>query len=282
MRIYLDYNIYNSIQKDNNLNQIRQSSHKFYLSVNHVEEFYKACQRDKEQNNREKLEDLKNIMILLSPNGILNPQQGKRIINKKEKFEDCLFRIKAYNTQKPIESFAKQELEYQKGESKKNLENDMKNLNNSNLSSEKIWSIPIVQEKIKEFQWEFSSNIFQRLEPIYGFWVAMNQSMRYTHPQFTLHQNMYGKVENNFQWLETVIEYLDNILCECCYNRDNNPRKAESGIYDVAHLIYATYCEYFVTLDKKLLNRAQAIYYYLGAETKAISYDVFKEELLDS
>lgn len=279
MRVYLDYNIYNSIQKDNNFNQIRQSGHKFYLSVIHVEEFYKAYQRDKEGHNRQNLENLKDIMISLSPNGILNPQQGSRIINKREKFEDCLSRVKKDNTQKQIANFAKQELEHQKRESKTNIEKDIKNLNNSNLSPEEIWSAIIVQEKIKAYQWQTSTDVLKTLKPVYGLRVAVNQSEQHKYPPFALQKNIYKKVESNFQWIEETIECLDNILCECCYNRDNNSRKAESGIYDVGHLIYATYCDLFVTLDKKLLNKAQAIYYYLGAETKAISYDDFKKEL---
>ena len=50
-------------------------------------------------------------------------------------------------------------------------------------------------------------------------------------------------------------------------------RKTISGIHDVSHSIYATYCNYFVTLDTNFRKRVEAIYYYLGLETKVRSFD---------
>lgn len=280
MRFYLDYNIYNNIQKDNILNSLSESNHRFYLSVNHIEEFYKAYVRDNGGSNHKKLNELQCIMTTLSPNGILNPGMGTRIINKSETFEDCLQRIKSNNTQEYIRHSGYEELQYQKEEAKKNSENSLECKHSSNCSPEEIWQLPVVQEKIKDFRWETKNEVFQRLTKVYGCKIAIRQAEKHKIPKFTLHSNMYREIQDNYQWLEYVIEYLDDILCECCYNRDRDVRTAESGIYDVAHIIYATYCEYFVTDDKRLSKRASAIYSYLGVMTKTIPYKELKDLVL--
>ena len=103
IRVYLDYMIYNKIQEQGNVKKFANFNCNYYLSVNHIEEYYKAKVNDLQDENAIKLDSVKSIMQQLSPNGILNPQKGSRIIHKRESFDDCLMRIKQYNTQNIIE-----------------------------------------------------------------------------------------------------------------------------------------------------------------------------------
>ena len=56
---------------------------------------------------------------------------------------------------------------------------------------------------------------------------------------------------------------------------DTSARTSISASYDLQHVLTATYCDYFVTNDKKLQKRANALYTYTGANTKCISYEEF-------
>ncbi|WP_416044602.1 hypothetical protein ACMXKO_10235 [Clostridium tyrobutyricum] len=56
-----------------------------FLSVAHAEEYYKACKNDINNKNFDKLTNIFNEMILLTPHGILNPSKT-RIKNVNEKF----------------------------------------------------------------------------------------------------------------------------------------------------------------------------------------------------
>ncbi len=79
----------------------------------------------------------------------------------------------------------------------------------------------------------------------------------------------------SFQLEEMLFEYLNKVLCKCGYNKDKNERTTQSGIHDVSHMIYSTYCHYFVSNDSKMIKRANAIFHYLGIETEGLSFDGF-------
>ncbi len=76
--------------------------------------------------------------------------------------------------------------------------------------------------------------------------------------------------------LQTTIEFLYEVLQECGYNSDKK-NTAVSGIYDTSHIIYATYCDFFVTNDTRLAKRVKAIYYYLGIGTKVVTFEEFSK-----
>lgn len=98
IRIYLDYNIYDGICKKKIEDSIfRNKNTNVFLSVAHAEEYYKACKNDVEDENSDKLSDIFNEMISLTPNGILNPSKT-RIKNINEKLNVCLERVRKYDT----------------------------------------------------------------------------------------------------------------------------------------------------------------------------------------
>ena len=75
--------------------------------------------------------------------------------------------------------------------------------------------------------------------------------------------------------METIFEYLHALLNKYGYNADKNVQTVTSGVYDIAHSIYGTYCDYFVSNDTRLRKRISAIYYYLGVPTKVITFEEF-------
>ena len=46
---------------------------------------------------------------------------------------------------------------------------------------------------------------------------------------------------------------------------------------DLEHIKIATYADYFVTNDKKLLNRAKVIFKFLDIKTKVLNLEDFKK-----
>ena len=70
--------------------------------------------------------------------------------------------------------------------------------------------------------------------------------------------------------IEKIFEYLERIRYF--------PEKSTSflsGLHDTTHAIYAAYCDVFVTNDKKLRNKTEATYKWLGINTLILSPDEF-------
>ena len=116
----------------------------------------------------------------------------------------------------------------------------------------------------------------------------------YKLPYFEIVPNMYNDTRMSYVQLEFSLEVLGDILNEVGYCKDNKVEKVKSGVYDTEHSIYATYCDLFITNDnfgiglenntalfitndKKLTKRLNAIYGYLGVGTRCISYNEFEK-----
>ena len=206
--------IYNKIQEQGNVKKFANFNCNYYLSVNHIEEYYKAKVNDLQDENAIKLDSVKSIMQQLSPNGILNPQKESRIIHKRESFDDCLMRIKQYNTQNIIEdtSIINQEIQAQK--SKELQKVNKENTNNSNLNYEEIWNVAAVKEQIEKYTWPITKEYYKLPFSFYG--SRMKKLFNSYHvPDFSFQYATYSVMENNFQWLELAIDELNHILCEC-------------------------------------------------------------------
>lgn len=95
---------------------------------------------------------------------------------------------------------------------------------------------------------------------------------------FKLCKDCFKSAIPTFSLLECVMEYLHCALGRCGYHRDKELGKAISGIHDVTHSIYATYCNYFVTLDNNFRERTDAIYFYLGLNTELLTFQKLMEK----
>lgn len=292
-RVYFDFNVFsNLINNEEYKKYISDGTLKkcsIFISVAHVEEYYKAYKNDKNQENAEYLKNLKEIMITIKkPEIILNPtiDSNKRIEEKQELFEDCYKRVEGYDTIRNIENYGG----FLNKKEKDNIDKLRKNNPDfkyiSNLDKKEIWNTPEIIEEIEKFSdyvIRYNNDAWKNLIPIYGPWIAQRmKEIKKIPPDFSLEKDCFKKGNINFAILETVMEFMSNLLSRCGFYRDKNKKKTVSGILDVSHLIYATYCEYLVSFDCRFRKRAEAIYYFLGIDTRVLSFEEFINEIKDN
>lgn len=299
INVYFDYNVFENISKTGYecLDKIN-----VFCSVAHVEEYYKAlfnCWKNSEHivENVEMCNRTRNIIELLSQGFILNPSNDKNavIYAKEEKFDDCLRRVAFYDTRSLVNKNAQKNYEIFVDSVKGLQKQDKSVLNNSNLSYEEIWNRPEVISRLN-----YRNNVIAEASnlPIltdseilsivkqyrYLNIDEMNLFLSYIsipHISFKIEKECLKKNTYSFHELEVVIELLNNILCECGYHKDTSKRNYNSGaIHGVSHMIYASYCDYFVTNDEPLQKRAQAIYWFSDISTKVISWGEFRDRYL--
>ena len=287
-RVYFDYNIYDGLAKGRIHLPENYSQHfKIYVSVAHAEEFFNAADKNNSEKNNEYLEKLYALLTSeLNNSGVLNPSRHK-IIYLPEDFKSTLQRIKNHDTRLTIEHDAKDIYEYQKTIFELFCFQDELVKYNSTLSCEEIWKRPEVTSILVNFREAVvtrNNSMFLNLLRNYSLEEALlSTADGYLEP-FDLEQNIFKHEPPTFNKLEYLIEFLQGVLNFCGYNRDNKTRKVKSGVYDTEHAIYASYCHYFVTNDARLAKRLNAIYYFLGLETKCLSFEQWcnkiKEETL--
>lgn len=260
-QVYFDYNIYVSLAKGKIKMPENYSRYaKIYVSVAHAEEFFNAADKNGSEENREHIETLWNLLTRdLNNSGVLNPTP-KRIINKLEDFFCAVQRVHKFDTRQIIKQNAEIIHASQKTDVNSLLEQDKSSMDNSNLSPEDIWKRPEVINAVNDCRTRI---------------ILRNQFVppdRYFAP-FDLKKDFFKGKRPNFYQLEFLMEFLQDVLNSCNYNRDKTVRTVNSGVYDTEHAIYASYCNYFVTNDAKLIKRLNAIYYFLGLETECLSFE---------
>lgn len=279
IHVYLDYNIYDRLAKGFIKDDILKNSNvKVHLSVGHAEEYYKALKNDKNKENVEILNKVFNEMTSLTPYGILNPSKTK-IINKNEKFTESIKRVEKYDTRDIVIENGKNLNKIQKQSVDLYVEKNDKVMNYSNLSIDDIWEQEEIIEKLSEFPEyieKYKDETFIQIAKLYGYRAAKD-ICNINYNGFLLQKDCYDSLQQNYALLECVIEFLHNLLGECGYKRDKKERTSISGIHDVQHSIYATYCDYFISEDKSFSKRASAIYKFLGIKTKIVDFSKFQE-----
>lgn len=277
-KVYLDYNIYDRLGKGFFKDDIlRKNNIKIYLSVGHAEEYYKALKNDKDNKNKEILYNIYNEMISLTPSGVLIPSKT-RIINKNEKIGKCIERVKENDTTNIVDKHGIDLNRIQKDSVESYMKGNRNVMNYSNLSCDEIWNQSEIVEGLNSFTEYvelYKEVTFKQIANLYGYSGA-REICNMNYDGFEMKKNCYGKLENNYALLECVIEFLHNLLSDCGYNRDKKPRTSISGIHDVQHSIYATYCDYFISEDATFSKRAMAVYNFLGVKTQIISFNKFE------
>lgn len=260
---YLDYNVYEGLAKERlHLPEKYRQHSKIYLSITHAKEFSNAVAKNNSEKN---LVYIKGIMNLFDRDwnnaNILNPSSIK-MLDESKTFLEVSEKVYNVDNNKTIEKEAKVIYKNQTAIFNSLRTKDKSITNNSNLSSKKIWERPEVINALGKFQEE----IFKAPEKIYV-------------KPFELKQNIFKGKQPDFYQLKLSIEFLQNVLSSCGYNRDKDERKVKSGIYDTEHAINAAYCDYFVTEDEKLAKRLNAIYYFLGLKTVCLSFEEWCKKL---
>ena len=280
-RVYFDTNIFEDIVKkviDINTNELNGFTNiAYYISTTHVEEYFIATKNDSENKYTQYNYDRKLLMSSLKLKGILNPSKT-RIMNKPEKFDDCLARVKQFDTTDIMVRKGKKLHQEQTGFFKELLLANPDAQNNSNLDAKEIWNkyeVKRILAKFPDYLNENNAALFQELQYVYGTQVALKLAPSKKLTPFEIKKGCFKEISNQYPLMEIIFEFLHSTLNKCGYNRDKKDSTVISGIYDTTHSIYGTYCNYFVSSDERLRKRISAIYYYLGVPTKVITFNEF-------
>ena len=88
----------------------------------------------------------------------------------------------------------------------------------------------------------------------------------------------FDDLKDRFIVLEAYINLAANHLEKMGYYREGKD-KSRARLHDVSHIIYAAYCDTFVTADRKLAKKAMAIYSLLGVRTTVLLDKEFAAQL---
>ena len=178
-RVYFDTNIFEDIVKkviDIDINELNSFTNTaYYISTAHVEEYFIAVKNDSENKYRQYNDDRKLLMSSLKLKGILNPSKT-RIINKPEKFDDCLTRVKQHDTTDIMVQNGRKIHEEQSTFFKNLLLTNPDVQNNSNLSYKEIWNKDEVKRELKNFPdyiKNHNASVFSALQHVYGTNIAL-------------------------------------------------------------------------------------------------------------
>lgn len=173
-RIYFDTNIFEDIVKkviDISTNELNSFTNvAYYISTAHVEEYFIAIKNDSENKYTQYNHNRKVLMSSLNLKGILNPS-NTRIKNKPEKFDDCLSRVKQFDTTDIIVQKGRKIRQEQSDFFKNLLSSNPDVQNNSNLDFKEIWDKDEVKRVLAEFPDYVEANnatLFYELQYVYG------------------------------------------------------------------------------------------------------------------
>ena len=296
MRTYLDTNVYEYLIKNHATNALLEQLKKdnIYISTAHIEEFKNAMDGSRTPSDFQSNDTRIQLMKTLSIQKIISPHySGTKATstNRYHSIEDCIQVVYCYDTAKRMEDIQ----DAKRIEQKKNLQ-ELREQNKeakffSNKTAEEIWNIPNVQEKLQQFPQyllTYNDRIIESLKmiPAYNLAFLENkncfQKILVKDCKFVLSPGCFRVITKEYPLLECVFEFLANCLDSVGYNTDTKSRTIHSAPYDIQHLILATYCERFVTGDKRLQRKAQAIYQYVGAPIKVLDTKAYFEELSTS
>lgn len=178
-RVYFDTNIFEGIVKkeiDISIDELNNFTNIiYYISTAHVEEYFIAIRNDAENKFTKYNNDRKLLMSSLKSKGILNPSIT-RIVNKPEKFDDCLSRVKKYDTtNRMVENGSG--IHQEQDKYFKDLLSKNPNIQNySNLASKEIWDrneVKYILSRVQDYVKMHNAVIFSELEREYGSNIAL-------------------------------------------------------------------------------------------------------------
>lgn len=250
-KLYLDYNIINCLRlgtkKELNEKYERITDSITVFSPAHLEDIAVAemrCNASKELIS-EKLDFLSKI----AKRNSLRPTTRYKLSLYDESPQDCYQRVIDHYNQndwaEEIESAVIVDAHSTPwGDSEKN----------NNIAPTEILNRLIYRELIA--LWLFKKGLIEKSTQV--------ESLRWT----------FSDLANRFYLLEEYINLAANILEKIGYHREK-VEKSRSRLHDVSHIIYAAYCDTFVSMDKKLIHKTKAIYSMLEVPTKVLNLEEF-------
>lgn len=258
-KIYIDMNVYNKILSDNDIRKKfyeLKDTNKFFFSPAHVEEVYLSKVNCTNDIYLENIKKRINLIKDLTNNTALHPNFKKPIYEFKNAFDTLMFNVESYPTDKIIENLSISKVKHEKDDFKKLLNNNKEMKNLSNRSETEIWKIEHVSNSLK-----IRKLIFGPLG-------------------FNLNPKSFNYIKSDFRSLEFSVSALFDTLTGCGYVMEKDNKTAISSTHDISHAIYATYCDFLISTDKKFIKKCKAVYSYLGVPTKVLKFDDFVNNYL--
>lgn len=264
----------------------------YYLSVAHFEELFHARNNETDEYKGESGR-LKAFMQKMSLHGILKPTlKGIAFFKNDKDISSAIDSIEnEHNTQERMKRIA-----LVKYNDLKDIDaiNGIKGVKQEEIYK-KIWEQDRVTEKIGKInkkRSDLQKNIHilkehpisvlnflnkEYVEEYYRNSIDTNQLILdccYVAAScINIQKNSYGLIKNNYQALENIIETLYDILDEYGFKLDRTERTAISSRYDIQHSIMSTYCDVFITTDKKYQERYKSIAWYLDIPIKILRWE---------
>ena len=98
---------------------------------------------------------------------------------------------------------------------------------------------------------------------------------KYHYTKKSSFKNLQNDIDKFMYVVELISDFLDVIQYHAM-KFDNKSIRAR--MFDIGHIIYASYCDYFITNDKKLIFKARSIYSNLKIDTKVCKPEEFFSE----
>lgn len=271
--VYIDFNIFLSLEKgqlEEFFQKTKELGLQLVFSPAHVEEIFNNKLHKGKDNDfiQQKLEYLSKITDNFCLLPYILPNQEQTLIknvgifvyeeNPKETYERVAKKGGKDNYQ--AESNQEENLKKSQQHAKDNelVPKIMHNKNPVDLLTE-------YEEELKNIlnQW---LNVFSQYEPALDPYLPKN----------TINEIHFNSLKRFFPIYEIFMEKSFNFLESKAFYQETVDQYINS-LHDVTHAIYASYCVYFITNDKKLYNKSKAIYEWIDCPCKVVSYKEFIE-----
>ena len=148
-RIYLDYNVIEDSLKERIC--LPNRNYNIFCSVAHGEEYYNACCQATKEFMEDAFKDRETLIKVCKYNIILNPDKN-RVRAKAEKFDECIDRIKKYDTRDIVKRNGGCIFNNNKEIVSELRKTNVETVNNSNLGYDEIWQKSEVIERLELFK----------------------------------------------------------------------------------------------------------------------------------
>ncbi|MEC5343181.1 hypothetical protein ABRZ24_11320 [Brenneria populi] len=262
MKIYLDHNIIiylrngNADELSRKIDDLKSNGNIFLFSPAHLEEIAVSYKR---YNVNKKIID-RDISFLtdLCGNNSLRPNTRESV---------------AVGTEYPIECFQRVIRYYDRNDEAEMIDREVIVDANDNPAGSPQEMNNILPEDVLEHA-HYKERLLCSL--VINKYISQEDSIKYFN-SWHFDQSPPKIIRDRFCVLEHSINLIANWLEKLGYYREKET-KYRSRLHDVSHIIYGRYSDIFVSNDSKLVKKAQAIYAFLGVETKVMLMQQFLDD----
>ncbi len=149
------------------------------------------------------------------------------------------------------------------------LENDKNCCNISKLGANEIWENEYVKRFLTELINDRKNIVNKNNIEIAYINISNCANAGYIDENIVFEKNKFELLKESHSSLQLTIGMLFVLLSYVGYKTEKRD-KSVSGIHDVSHAIYATECDFLLTMDNKFAKKCEAVYSFLGVKTKVV------------